>query len=1392
MNNVMKKIVAAVMVLTVSVWIGGPSVAEALTADELQAQITALLAQLSLLQSQLTQIQGGTTGGAITGIPSGFTFATNLSQGSTGNDVKYLQIVLNSDAATQVAATGVGSKGNESTYFGALTKAAVVKFQNKYASEVLAPVGLTAGTGFVGSATRAKLNALLGAAPSTSPTPIPSGTASVSLAAGTPAATLVALNAQDAIFTKINFNGGTTGYTITQINVFRGGVAADADLASVKLYDGATQLGSTQALNSTTHKASFSGLTWQVPAGTVKTLTIKGSIAASGTATVGDGATLGIASASDIVTSATIAGTFPINGNTKTIAGISVGELDVDKQTTPATSTVLSGSTDQAIAAWKFTASSTEGFSVSSIKVTQVGSATNQDVVNLKLKVDGVQIGSTIANFDSQNSATFDLSAAPISVIAGGSKTVTAYADIASGIFTSRTVIFEITQATDVVANGANSGGVTTVTIGDNASFTKQTGNTMTVGQGALTVALDASLNPAAQSYVKGTSNRLITAIKFSAGSTEGVRVTKIKLTLGGTGNATDLSNITFWDGSTQVAGPFSVVGSTVTAGANTVGFDTTGLFDIAASANKTIQIKADIPTGATTGHTVSLSVSSASDVYADGLNSRYDIPSGSITASSVTGNAHTVAAKGSLAISKASTSPVAQTYVKGSTGKSFTTINLTAGSGEDVVVSAVTISINNADAEGLTSSIAATGLTNVRLLKADGTQFGTTVSSPADTAAFSGALVVKAAETQTLTVVADIPANTNATSIQATLSGESNITTTGVSSSGDITETSSATGNTITIAAGSLTIAAASTPADQTLVIGSTDIPFTGLTMTAGTSENVRVTSLKLWVSSSGQASTTDISNIYLSDGTNTLTSKKALTASSETPATFPNDTHHYVQFTASDFLNSLGVDVNAGQQKTIYVKADLPATGTNGHKVALGVSTTDDVATIGITSNSDITETLTTGPASASGVNYTYGTTAANINEVTLSSYGTLAMAVTADTPASKIIAVSSEGNVTAATDLLKVQFGAALENIDVKTITIERSGGSDADFASISLWDGSTQLGSSQSLVSASSTFSFTAGNYWRIPKGGAKVLTVKATLNGVASATGYGSATGDAPLVRVDNVTTQGASSGQSISGSTDLAGNTMYLRQSKPTLAAATLPTTLLNTGDVTLYKWTVSADSAGAISWKRIAFNITGTLASKAITASSSDPTYGTTDGIYVYVTGGAGSMIKMINNFKVWDVTNGAYLTATTTAFDGTAVTTTVNAIIRADADASNGYYVLFIPDTEEQIAAGSSKTYELRGTVLNNAALSTGDGILTKVADLSTTATTSSYGDVSRDAVTFTKQDKSSVSNYATTSASFLWSDRSNGSHTLYTADWTNDYKINGLPTATLSLSK
>ena len=129
-----------------------------MTADEIKSKIEEITAALERLKSLLAEM---TSAQKIEGIEAGFSFRRNLKFGDYSIDVKYLQIVLNSDPETKLADSGAGSPGNETEYFGPLTKKAVIKFQNKYASEILSPWGLINGTGFVGRTTREKLNGFL-------------------------------------------------------------------------------------------------------------------------------------------------------------------------------------------------------------------------------------------------------------------------------------------------------------------------------------------------------------------------------------------------------------------------------------------------------------------------------------------------------------------------------------------------------------------------------------------------------------------------------------------------------------------------------------------------------------------------------------------------------------------------------------------------------------------------------------------------------------------------------------------------------------------------------------------------------------------------------------------------------------------------------------------------------------------------------------------------------------------------------------------------------------------------------------------------------------------------------------------------------------------------------
>ncbi len=127
---------------------------EEMTQEEIMEEIQRISALIAELRSELMALKGYDC--------TINSFERNLQLAMAGDDVKCLQIILNSDSQTKLAETGVGSPGNETNYFGPLTRSAVIKFQEKYADEILAPWNFASGTGFVGSTTRAKLNSLLG------------------------------------------------------------------------------------------------------------------------------------------------------------------------------------------------------------------------------------------------------------------------------------------------------------------------------------------------------------------------------------------------------------------------------------------------------------------------------------------------------------------------------------------------------------------------------------------------------------------------------------------------------------------------------------------------------------------------------------------------------------------------------------------------------------------------------------------------------------------------------------------------------------------------------------------------------------------------------------------------------------------------------------------------------------------------------------------------------------------------------------------------------------------------------------------------------------------------------------------------------------------------------
>ena len=155
--TITKNIVAKAAVAFVAVAMAFTLVAPSAKAQDVSSmsleQLVALVNQLQAQVSGQTGVAGSCT----------VTFTRSLGQGSTGADVMALQKFLNSAADTMVAASGAGSAGMETSYYGPATAAAVSKFQVKYSADILVPAGLTSPTGYFGPSSMAKANALCAA-----------------------------------------------------------------------------------------------------------------------------------------------------------------------------------------------------------------------------------------------------------------------------------------------------------------------------------------------------------------------------------------------------------------------------------------------------------------------------------------------------------------------------------------------------------------------------------------------------------------------------------------------------------------------------------------------------------------------------------------------------------------------------------------------------------------------------------------------------------------------------------------------------------------------------------------------------------------------------------------------------------------------------------------------------------------------------------------------------------------------------------------------------------------------------------------------------------------------------------------------------------------------------
>jgi len=883
------KFVAGVVGFAMALSFVAPSATNAATIQELQAMIASLSAQLAALSGSNT-------------VTTGYTFNTNLTMGSTGTDVMNLQKVLNTIDGTQLATVGAGSPGNETSYFGGITRSAVMKFQQKF--------GITPAVGYVGPITRAKLNSMnTGTTPTPTPTPTTGG---VSVSAGSqPTNSLAPAGSARVPFTSFVLTAGASDVTVNSVTVERAGLGEDAAFAGIVLLNSdGVQIGIAKTLNS--NGQAIVGEPWVIPAGASRTYTIAGNMKASLASYVGQVVSLKLVS---VNTSATVTGSLPITGASHTLnnsltlgtATGSRGALDPN-----VASSKEIGTTNHAFSSLKIDAGSGEDIKVWSIRWNQSGSASASDLANVKVYVDGVAYPTTVSADGKYYSAMFS---GGLLIAEGVSKEISIKGDIVGG--TNRTVAFDIYKSTDIYVTGQTYGyGIspssgTGFTITNTPAYDANGVVTITAGSAST---ISSSNTVGAQNIAVLVSDQPLGGFEVKIRG-EAVTVDQMVFNLTAIGNSVDdLTNIKLVNQNGVVlAGP--VDGVTTAGVSGTVTFTDAVTFPVG---DTVLRLVGRLNSDFVTGDTIQASTTPSSQWTGVTGQTTGDTVSLATFNSVITGNLMTVRG-GALAVSQ-STQPSARAVIAGAQNFEFARYVLDAGqSGEDVRLSSflATLGLSIITANQISSCALYDGATNLT----DATNIQ--IASGSNTFTFNnGGFVVAKGTSKTLSLKCSLASGATSGTVTWSVVDFSGSYTgaTGVTSGLTITETVTAgAGQAMTAAtSGSYTVTNDSALLYKLAQAGTAGVELARLRFTAGATESVDLKQIALVLGNVASNSPADLVNQRV-----TLWYNGAQIGTAQFGGANPDH--------ATSTMLSPAPRIPAGEAVTIVVKGDLSAHNIN-----------------------------------------------------------------------------------------------------------------------------------------------------------------------------------------------------------------------------------------------------------------------------------------------------------------------------------------------------------------------------------------------------------------------------------------------------------------------------
>lgn len=541
---------------------------------------------------------------------------------------------------------------------------------------------------------------------------------------------------QGATIGYFQLAGSNQPLSVTYLKLTNVGSVAQADIQNIKLYNGSTQVGTTQqqaADKTVTFDLSSSPLI--IPSGNTVNLYVKGDVMGGSNRTF----QFTIQRTSDILATDTTyntgivpglgsaTGTSPVPSSTTNQVTVNAGTATMQVSMTSPTGNIPTGATSVTLSTFNFTATG-EDVRVSALTVsttttganlaTGTNGATTDYLKNGKLvDVTGggsVQVGST-ANLNI-NTATSGGTVTTTytlpgywTIPAGTTRTLAIVADTNANLATSTQLNAGTIHAdiTSVTAQGATS--LSTVTFGT------ATGRTLTFTSGSLTAAVNAAL--ANTQAVKGQTGVRVASFQITAGTAEGANVTQLQLTSSATAGG-DYQNLKVMVGSTQIGATTGTV-----ANSTIYSFSPSTQLTIPVGGSIVVDVYADVLTSATAG--------SRNTFNLTGITATGTVDNQALTATGtpVTGQTVNVNANGALTVSADAQAPTAaqlQQLPMGATQQTLAVFNFAASNVENINVTAVTVT----DTE---TSGAQGDLQNFKLY-VNGVQVGPTVPSESGT----------------------------------------------------------------------------------------------------------------------------------------------------------------------------------------------------------------------------------------------------------------------------------------------------------------------------------------------------------------------------------------------------------------------------------------------------------------------------------------------------------------------------------------------------------------------------------------------------------------------------------------------------------------------------------